>query len=209
MWADPWVGTSPLAIQYWPLYAIRNETSKTISEIWDGAQDKLSFRRNFNDKMMESWYQLEEIVKKITLVDETDSLVWQLDSKGVYSSSSLYHVINFRVVKPVFILVVWKLLVPPKIHIFLWLVSYNKIMTRDNLRKRHIIKPLDCVFCSSEKSIQHLFFYCVVAKIIWSLVRDHFKKDIGSDYLSMAEFWVSNKKNVALNVAISTTMWYL
>ena len=41
--------------------------------------------------------------KSITFTVEPDALIWQLDNKGKYSSSSLYHVINFRGVKPMFI----------------------------------------------------------------------------------------------------------
>ena len=65
--------------------------------------------------------------KNITFTAEPDALIWQLDNKGKYSSSPLYHIINFRGVQPVFIPAVWKLRVPPKIHVFLWLLSKNKI----------------------------------------------------------------------------------
>ena len=50
--------------------------------------------------MMEKWYELVEV----------DSLIWQLENVGQYStSSSLYSIINFRGVQPVFITAVWKL----------------------------------------------------------------------------------------------------
>ena len=52
---------------------------------------------------MEQWFQLEEIPKSITFTAEPNALIWQLDNKGKYSSSSLYHAINFRGVQPVFI----------------------------------------------------------------------------------------------------------
>lgn len=117
--------------------------------------------------------------------------------------------INFRGVKPVYIPAVWKLHVPPKIHVFLWLVSHNKIMTRDNLRKRHKIKPLDCVFCSENESVHHLFFGCVVAKYVWTVIGEYFNISLGDDYLSIARFWLSNMKNSALNVACAAAMWYL
>ena len=112
---------------------------------------------------------------------------WQLDNKGKYSSSSLYHVINFRGVQPVFILAVWKLRVPPKIHVFLWLLSKNKLMTRDNLRKRHIIKPLDCVYCLEQESCSHLFFECIVAKHIWAHIEEYFSSQIGSSFESVPD----------------------
>ena len=118
------VWTSPLATQFWSVYTVCNEQTKTIKEVWDGETLKLTSRRNFDSKLMELWYQLVEVAGSIALCEDTDSLIWQLESKGVYSSSSLYHVINFRGVQPVFIPAVWKLYVPPKIHVFLWLFSF-------------------------------------------------------------------------------------
>jgi hypothetical protein len=94
--------------------------------------------------MMEQLFQLVDIASTISFQDDTDSLVSQLENKGQYSTSFLYHVINFRGVQHVYLPAIWKLVVPPKIHIFLWLLSHNKLMARDNLRKRHIIKLLDC-----------------------------------------------------------------
>jgi hypothetical protein len=57
----------------------------------------------------------------------------------VYSTSSLYFVINFGGVQPIFIPVVLQLHIPPRVYIFLWLLSHKKLMTRDNLERRHLI----------------------------------------------------------------------
>ena len=95
---------------------------------------------------MRQWSDLIEIVRSITFTDDDDSLIRQLENKGTYSASSLYHVINFRGICPVFIPALWKLNVPPRVHVFLWLLSHNKIMTKDNLRKRQIIKLEECLF---------------------------------------------------------------
>lgn len=54
-WENRWSGTSPLAVQFWPLYSICNESSKTIREVWEEDEVKLTFRRIFNDEMMEQW----------------------------------------------------------------------------------------------------------------------------------------------------------
>lgn len=67
-------------------------------------------------------------------------------------------------------------------------------MTRDNLWKRHITKPLDCVYCTEDESVFHLFFDCTVARILWSYIRVYFNTAIGSDYESVARYWISNKK---------------
>jgi hypothetical protein len=80
----------------------------------------------------------EELVSLVSTVEfsEEDTLVWQYQYSGIYSSQSLYAVINFGGVKTVYLPVVWKLIVPLRIHFFLWLLSNNKLLTRDNLRKR-------------------------------------------------------------------------
>ena len=88
-WEDTWFGTSPVAVQFWPIYSARNELNKSVNEVWDDQCLKLSFRRNFSDILMEQWFQLEEIAKSITFTAELNALIWQLDNKGKYSSSSL------------------------------------------------------------------------------------------------------------------------
>lgn len=169
-WADTWFGTSPLADQY-PIYVICSEQNATISNVWDGLQLKFTFRQNFSAKLMSLWYELTAIASWISLSEEMDSLVWQFENKGVYSSSSLYRVINFRGMQPVFIPSLWQLKSPPRVHVFLWLLSHNKLVTKDNLRKRNIMKP-ECLFCAGHESIQHLMFDCIVAQNTWLAVSD-------------------------------------
>jgi hypothetical protein len=38
--------------------------------------------------------------------------------------------------RQVFTPVMWKIGVPPRLHIFLWLLANDKILTRNNLAKR-------------------------------------------------------------------------
>ena len=103
LWEDIWFGTSPLSVQFLPLYTICHQQGVTVADAWDGINIKLSFRRVFSDAMMENWYCLEQIIKNCVLTEEEDSLIWQYESKGVYSTSSLHNIINFRGVQPVYI----------------------------------------------------------------------------------------------------------
>jgi hypothetical protein len=115
---------------------------------------------------MEMWFELVEIAKIITFSDEEDQPIWKYESKDVHSSTSLYVVINFRGIQPVFLLAIWDLKIPSRVQILLWLLSQNKIMTRDNLRHRGIQKPLVCELCSELEYVKHLFFDCLVSKIL-------------------------------------------
>lgn len=169
-WEDTWFGTAPLAVQFWNLFCICNQIGKTLAEIWDEVELKLTFRRTFFESLLLRWQELEEIVRGVNYNSDGDALIWVYESKGTYSTQSLYAVINFRGVIPVYTPAVWKVMVPPRIQFFLWLLANNKLMTIDNLKGRGIIKPPECMFCSEHETIHHLFFECVVAKYIWRLM---------------------------------------
>jgi len=92
---------------------------------------------------MEMWFELLGIVEEVQLVEEDDQIIWSFSSNGKFAVRSLYAVINNRGIKPVFVQTVWKLKIPPRIQIFLWLLSKNKVLTRINLAKRkHLIVAL-------------------------------------------------------------------
>jgi hypothetical protein len=48
--------------------------------------------------------------------------------------------VNDRGVKQVFTHVVWKIPVPSRLHVFLWLLVNNKVLTKDNLAKRRKVE---------------------------------------------------------------------
>jgi hypothetical protein len=104
-------------------------------------------------------------------------------------------------VTPVFIPAVWKFIVPPRVHFFLWL-------TRDNLGTRRKAEDSSCIFCS-EESIHHLFFDCVVAKKAWELVPHVTGVRIGVNFESLAGFWLCNKKFGVTNMISSAVCWSL
>jgi hypothetical protein len=101
------------------------------------------------------WEELLSIASTICLTNREDEMVWQFQSSEVYSSHSLYRVVNFRGVMPVYMPAIWKLHVPPRIHFFLWLVSKNKLLTRDNLGKRRKVDDPSCLFCSETEIVHH------------------------------------------------------
>jgi hypothetical protein len=69
---------------------ICNEQNKTIAQIWDGSTLMLTFRRNFSVPLMQQWYELEGIVSMISYSEECDSLIWQYETSGEYTTSSFY-----------------------------------------------------------------------------------------------------------------------
>jgi hypothetical protein len=86
--------------------------------------------------------------------DENDAIIWQFSSLGRYYVQSLYAVIDDRGVKQIYTLLMWKIHVPPRIHVFLWLLVNNKILTMDNLAKRKDVDDKSCLFSSLCKKLK-------------------------------------------------------
>jgi hypothetical protein len=127
---------------------------------------RLTFRRTFSPELMQKWDDLVTVVESIELRDDSDALIWCYSKSGVYDTQSFYAVINYRGITPLYIPAIWKSVVPPKIHLVLWLLAHNKLATVDNLNKKGLDKPKSCRFCEEDESIAHLFFECIVAKAI-------------------------------------------
>jgi hypothetical protein len=80
LWEDNWLGSSSLAIQFWPLYRIVNEKGKTIAELWDGVSLKCTFRRCISEDLYQSWLEVVELVGTIQFTNEADEMIWQFNS---------------------------------------------------------------------------------------------------------------------------------
>jgi hypothetical protein len=91
----------------------------------------------------------------------------------------------------------WKIKVPPRIHIFLWLLANNKVLTRDNLAKRRNVDDKTCLICKEYETVYRLFFDCCVAQLMWKHVAD------------VMEFWVLRRKYAEFNMLSSAVIWTL
>jgi hypothetical protein len=83
----------------------------------------------------------------------------------------------------------------------------NKLMTRDNLEKRRLGKPIACEFCSEQETIFHLFFDCIVTKRIWSYVSNFLNLQLGSDFESVSKFCLANKEHYVTNSICAAILW--
>jgi hypothetical protein len=73
-----------------------------------------------------------------------------------------------RLVSPIKLCGPFKL--PLRIKVFCWLVIKNRILTKDNLKKKGWKKVEMCEFCDDYETQEHMFFLCPLAKYIWNVV---------------------------------------
>jgi hypothetical protein len=67
------------------------------------------------------------------------------ESNVVNPSKSLYAIIIFGGIQHIYLTVALK--IPARVQFFVWLFSKNKIITRNNLRRRGVLNPLKCGLC--------------------------------------------------------------
>lgn len=99
-------------------------------------QFKIHLRRCLDDRLTNLWLEVCNIVESISFSGDEDAMIWKFNTSGIYSVQSLYAIVNFGGISLMHIPAVWKISIPPRIHIFLWLVSHNKLLARDNLREK-------------------------------------------------------------------------
>jgi hypothetical protein len=112
---DVWIASTSLAIQFWDIYCIINEHNQSAVDLWDVVDLRCTFRRCVDMRPFLLWEEVMSIASSITQTSEEDEMIWQFSSTGLYSSHSLYRVINFRGVLPVYLPTVWSLVIPPRV----------------------------------------------------------------------------------------------
>ena len=68
---------------------------------------------------------------------------------------------------------------------------------------------MSCLFCSEPETCHHLFFDCFVAKMVWMTNSEMVDTSVGADFESVARWWLSKKKNSALNITYTAVLWSL
>jgi hypothetical protein len=74
-WEDIWFGNTNLATQFWDIYFVSNQQTKTVRDIWDGTTLRCDFRRIFTDEMMVQWHELVAIAETIVFNSDEDQLI--------------------------------------------------------------------------------------------------------------------------------------
>uniref|UniRef100_A0A2N9J333 Reverse transcriptase zinc-binding domain-containing protein n=1 Tax=Fagus sylvatica TaxID=28930 RepID=A0A2N9J333_FAGSY len=66
---------------------------------------------------------------------------------------------------------IWKTGAPPRVAFFVWAAALGRILTTDNLRRRHVIVLDWCCMCKeSGESISHLLMHCSAAREVWLFI---------------------------------------
>ncbi|XP_020253777.1 uncharacterized protein LOC109830826 [Asparagus officinalis] len=177
-WEDKWIGKNSLSSLYPSLYSLAWSNNVSI--------------RSQGNLQNNNWHWHPLLKRSITSVphsvkldfmncigmhkisNQVDIPLWSLTSNGLFSVKSLYDFLISRGIKSSTYSIVWNPLLPSKIQIFTWLLSMNRLHTKDNLLKKGWQGDPLCVFCKSNpETAEHIFFSCNFASNVWKHFSDY------------------------------------
>ena len=128
---------------------------------------RLSLRRWLNEELQIHYRKMNDLLNSFAVNSENDEPHWKRGNNEIFSVKSVYDHLCSNETGANYNLI-WKAKIPLKIKVWLWLIEHNAILTKDNLAKRNWTGDMQCCFCNSTESIDHLFFECDTVKYIWS-----------------------------------------
>eukprot|EP00253_Pinus_taeda_P033170 PITA_33170 len=107
--------------------------------------------------------------RKIPIAVGADILRWGYEERGTFTTKEAYNIItNDKIIKDNLWDQIWSSTIWPKVSTFLWLLSHNRILTWDNLRKRKFSGPSICPNCKqAEETVTHLLQTCHLGRKLW------------------------------------------
>jgi hypothetical protein len=175
-WTDIWCGTCSLKEGFPELFRIaRNKEALVRDHIryqnggvfWD-----LNFTRHAQDWELEAVFSFMELLySSLAKGHGEDRMCWRGHLKDGFQVKSYYNLLLPFAGH----LGPWKRIqktgAPPRVAFFVWAAALGRILTIDNLRRRHVIVIDWCCMCkASGESISHLLMHCSAAREVWLFI---------------------------------------
>ena len=130
---------------------------------------QITFRRWLTDELQSCWDLIWADTTRFQLREAEDVVVWKNGKSKKFSVKSMYNSLTNNDAGPAH-KKMWKGRVPPKIKIFIWLMTNDALLTKDNMIRRKWSGNPKCYFCDHDETINHLFFTCSTAKVVWGVI---------------------------------------
>ncbi|GKA98526.1 RNA-directed DNA polymerase, eukaryota [Tanacetum coccineum] len=162
-WLDRWHEDGILKDIFPRVFALEESKEVTVRSKLRDINLAESFRRRPRGGAEQTQFiMLEDLVRSISLVPMNDRWVWNLESTGDFSVSSIRRKIDEMYLPNSSESTRWVKCVPIKVNILAWKIRCDGLPTRINLSRRGIdIHAISCPICDcGVESSEHLFFSC-------------------------------------------------
>eukprot|EP00253_Pinus_taeda_P014726 PITA_14726 len=160
----------PLVRDFWK--------ANPTDEKWRTWKDLEDWEGEFSPEQ-KTIFKKEVAFRKIRTRTGSDILRWGNSIKGFFSTKEAYFLTSEQLdidSTPDW-RIIWERNWWPKVSIFIWLASKNKILTWDRIQKKGFIGPSRCCLCKLEEETKdHLLLHCPFAKSLWIRAKRTFGK---------------------------------
>ncbi|GJS10936.1 RNA-directed DNA polymerase, eukaryota, reverse transcriptase zinc-binding domain protein [Tanacetum coccineum] len=168
-WKDNWCSGGILKDLFPRLYALESCKLVNICTKLNDPSLVSSFRRDVRGGAEQIQLDnLSDMISSVNLVPMADRWVWNLESSGDFSVSSIRKVIDEKHFPSVCSKTRWVKYVSIKVNVLAWKIKIDALPTRFNISRRGIdIHSILCPVCNGGvESSEHLFFRCHLSKQI-------------------------------------------
>ena len=121
-----------------------------------------SHQRNISFIRVDVFASLFNLLYSLRVRQEgEDKICWVLSKRQLFDIRSFYNVLVCNGGIPFLWKSIWQIKVPLRAAFFAWLVALEKILTMDNLRKKHVVVVDRCCICKRMRSSCTIFFSIV------------------------------------------------
>jgi hypothetical protein len=170
-WHDVWLGDCSLKIRYPRLFHISRQQEWSVFDLRE-VNWNLDLRRRLGIEEIAEWNDLQESLELVDFLEGVnDEVLWALESSGKFTTKSMYRFMKNSREVDIRMTDFWKMKLPLKIKIFLWMLWHDRVQTGEQLKVRKGKGSERCKYCGKFKTRSHLFFNCNISQIIWVWVR--------------------------------------
>jgi hypothetical protein len=125
----------------------------------------LKFGRFLREETKVMWCKLLDVCSQIQLKDEPGRVSWLLTKSDTFSVKSMYFFVVAKKFNYAY-KTMWTLKLPLRIKVLCRLVIKNRILTKENLKKKGWKRVELCEFRDDHETQEHMFLLCPLAKYI-------------------------------------------
>ncbi|GJT14880.1 RNA-directed DNA polymerase, eukaryota, reverse transcriptase zinc-binding domain protein [Tanacetum coccineum] len=215
-WDDLWCGEQLLKYKFHRIFMLDSDRDCLVANRIPLSNWHSVFRRNPRGGVESFQFEaLQDALKDVVLSDHRDSWKWSLDNSAGFSVASVRRLIDSRILVIDQNATSWNRCVPNKVNVFLWRLSLNKLPFRVNLDRKGIdVGSVLCLICQDDvESVNHIFFSCEMAKVLWDLLAKWWELDIPvcaniSEWFSWLDsLHASPKMRTFLEAVGGTLLW--